>query len=481
MNLGITATQYIEQVKNGSLTVEEFTAKTIERINKVEGSIHAYISLNDNAISQAKQIDKKLKAKEKVGICLGMPISIKDNICTKGMKTTCASKVLENFVAPYDATVVSNLKSQDAIITGKTNLDEFAMGISTEFSYFGPSRNPWNTDYVPGGSSGGSAVSVSALECIASLGSDTGGSVRNPASFCSVVGLKPTYGLISRYGLISYANSIEQVGPIARTVEDTAFILNIISGIDARDNTTIDKGKVDYTKDLDAGVEGKQIGIISEMTGEGVDKQVSSATSKAISKLQDLGAECSEVSLDSVKYSVATYYTIAATEAGSNLARYDNIRYGFDFDVEGYEFNAYISKARKNFGPEVTRRMILGSFVPSAGYVGKYFLKALKVRSKIKSEIEQAFKKFDLLVAPTVPILPFKIGEKVDDPLSLYLLDINTIVANLSGIPAISVPYEIAHGLPIGMQLFANSMQEKTLLQAAHALEKTTNLPGVPI
>ena len=481
MNLGITISQYLEQIKNGSLTVEEFTAKTIEQINKVEGSVHAYISLNDNALSQAKQIDKKLKAKEKVGSCLGMPISIKDNICTKGMKTTCASKMLENFVAPYDATVVSNLKSQDAIITGKTNLDEFAMGISTEFSYFGPSKNPWNTDYVPGGSSGGSAVSVSALECMASLGSDTGGSVRNPASFCSVVGLKPTYGLVSRYGLISYANSIEQVGPMARTVEDTAFILNIISGIDSHDNTSFDSRKVDYTKDLDVGVEGKRIGIISEMTGEGVDKQVASATSKATSKLQELGAECSEVSLDSVKYYVATYYTIAATEAGSNLARYDNIRYGFDFDVEGYEYNAYISKARKNFGPEVTRRMILGSFVPSAGYVGKYFYKALKVRSKIKYEIEEAFKKFDLLIAPTIPILPFKIGEKIDDPLSLYLLDINTIVANLSGIPAISVPYEIAHGLPIGMQLFANLAQEKTLFEAAHALEKTTSLPGVPI
>jgi aspartyl-tRNA(Asn)/glutamyl-tRNA(Gln) amidotransferase subunit A len=481
MNIGITAKQYLEQVKSGSFTVEEFTAKTMEQIKKVESKLHAYISINDNAISQARQVDKKLKAKEKVGSCLGMPVSIKDNICTKGMKTTCASKTLENFVSPYDATVVSRLKSQDAIIMGKTNLDEFAMGISTEFSYFGPSRNPWNTDYVPGGSSGGSAVSVSALECMASLGSDTGGSVRNPASFCSVVGLKPTYGLVSRYGLVSYANSIEQIGPIARTVEDVAFILNIISGIDSHDNTTIDNGKVDYTKDLDVGIDGKRIGIISEMTGEGLDKQVSSATSRAISKLQDLGAKCSEISLDSVKYSVASYYTIASTEAGSNLARYDNIRYGFDFDTEGYEFNAYVSKARKNFGPEVTRRMILGAFVPSAGYVGKYFLKALKVRSMIKSQIEQAFKKFDLLFAPTVPILPFKIGEKVGDPLSLYLLDINTIVANLSGIPAISIPYEIADGLPIGMQLFSNSMQEKTLLQAAHALEKTTNLPGVLI
>jgi len=481
MNLGITATQYLQQIKDGSLTVEEFISKTMERIKKVEDKVHAYISLNEDAILQARQIDKKLQAKDKVGSCLGMPISIKDNICTKGMKTTCASKMLENFVAPYDATVVSNLKSQDAIITGKTNLDEFAMGISTEFSYFGPSKNPWNTDYVPGGSSGGSAVSVSALECIASLGSDTGGSVRNPASFCSVVGLKPTYGLVSRYGLISYANSIEQIGPMARTVEDTAFILNIISGIDNSDNTTIDKGATDYTKDLDFGIEGKKIGVISEMIGEGTDKQVASATERAISKLETLGAECDRVSLESVKYSVAVYYTIASTEAGSNLARYDNIRYGFDFGVEGYEFNTYLSKVRKNFGPEVTRRMILGAFVPSAGYLGKYFLKALKVRSKIKSEIDQAFKNFDLLIAPTSPVLPFRIGEKIDDPLSLYLLDINTIVANLSGIPAISLPYEIANGLPIGMQLFANHMQEKTLLQAARALETTTSLPGVPI
>ena len=481
MTLAISGAQYRQQIQNGSLSVEEFVAKTLERIKTVENTLHAYITVNENAISQARQIDKKLKSKEKVGSCLGMPVSIKDNICTKGMKTTCASKMLENFVSPYDATVVSKLKSQDTIITGKTNLDEFAMGITTEFSYFGPSKNPWNPDYVPGGSSGGSAVSVSALECMASLGSDTGGSVRNPASFCSVVGLKPTYGLISRYGLVSYANSIEQIGPIARTVEDVAFMLNIISGIDPNDNTTIDNSKEDYTKNLDVGVKGKKIGIISEMTGEGVDKEVSYATDKAISKFEELGAQCIEVSLDAIEYSIATYYTIAATEAGSNLARYDNIRYGFDFDTEGYEFNAYISKARKNFGPEVTRRMILGSFVSSAGYAGKYFLKAMKVKNKIKSQVQEAFKKFDLLIAPTSPVLPFKLGEKIDDPLSLYLLDINTIVANLSGIPAISVPYEIAHGLPIGIQLFANSLQEKTLLQTAYALEKTTNLPGVPI
>src|SRR3972149_474117 len=477
MSLGISVTQYLQQIKDGSISVEEYVAKTLERIEKVEKKVHAFISVNENALTQAKQIDKKLKAKEKIGSCLGMPISIKDNICTKGMKTTCASKLLEDFVAPYDATVVSKLKSEDAIIIGKANLDEFAMGSTTEFSYFGPTRNPWNTDYVPGGSSGGSGVSVSALECLASLGSDTGGSVRSPASFCSVVVLKPTYGLVSRYGLVSYANSIEQIGPLARTVEDAAFILNIISGRDPHDNTTLDNGTPDYTKDLDAGISGKKIGIISEMIGDGVDKDVAAATNRAVSKLQRLGAECIPISINSAVHSVAAYYTIASAEASSNLARYDNIRYGFNFDLEGYEFNAYISKVRSSFGPEVTRRMLLGAFVLSAGYYGKYYLKAQKVRSVIKSQLDEAFEKVDLLVASTMPILPFKIGEKIDEPLTLYLLDINTIIANLAGIPAISVPYELAHGLPIGIQFFANTMQEKLLLQAAYALHKTTNLP----
>src|SRR5690349_13555017 len=309
MTLAISISQYIQKLHNGEFSSEEFIAKTLERINKVEKNIHGFISINENALEQAKQIDKKIKTKEKVGSCCGMPISIKDNICTKNMKTTCASKMLEDFVAPYDATVVSKLRSEDAIIIGKTNLDEFAMGSTTEYSYFGPSRNPWNTDYVPGGSSGGSGVSVSALECIASLGSDTGGSVRSPASFCSVVGLKPTYGLVSRYGLVSYSNSIEQIGPIAKKVEDIAFILNLIAGKDQYDNTTSDNKNLDYTKDLCSGISGKKIGIISEMTGEGVDKDVLSATNRAISKLHELGAECTSVSLDSVQHSVAAYYT----------------------------------------------------------------------------------------------------------------------------------------------------------------------------
>ena len=481
MNLKISALEFIREVKSGNISAEDFMAKTMEHIQNIDGNLHAFLSLNEKAIDQAKVIDKKIKSGEKIGQCFGMPVSIKDNICIKDSKTTCASKMLENFVAPYDATVITKLKQQDAIFVGKVNLDEFAMGLTTEFSAYGPSKNPWNVDYVPGGSSGGSAVSVSAFECVASLGSDTGGSVRNPASFCSTVGFKPTYGLISRYGLISYANSIEQIGPLTRTVEDTAFMLNLISGIDPNDNTTIDNHNEDYLKDIDSGIEGRKIGIIKEMIGEGIDSNVLSATKNAISKLEGMGAICEEISLDMVKYSVAAYYTITATEAGSNLARYDNLRYGYDFSVEGYEFNSYIEKARKKLGPEVTRRMILGGFVPSAGHAGKYFLKALKVKNKLTRQINEAFKKFDLLIAPTVPVLPFKIGEKIDDPVALFLIDINTVTANLTGKPAISIPYAISDGLPIGIQLIGNSMNDKLVLQAARALEKTVKLPEVPI
>jgi len=481
MNLKISALDYIQQVQNGDISAEDFMSETLDRIKKVDDTLHAFLSVNDDAIEQAKTIDKKIKSGDKVGACYGMPISIKDNMCIKGSKTTCASKMLENFVAPYDATVITKLKQQDAVFVGKVNMDEFAMGLTTEFSAFGPSKNPWNTDCIPGGSSGGSAVSVSAFECLASLGSDTGGSVRNPASFCSVVGYKPTYGLISRYGLISYANSIEQIGPLTRTVKDTAFMLNMICGLDSNDNTTVDNNSEDYLSGIDSGIEDKKIGIIKEMIGDGTDPAVLSATKDAIAKLESLGAICEEISLDMVKYSVAAYYTITATEAGSNLARYDNLRYGYDFPVEGYEFNSYIAKARRKFGPEVTRRMIIGGFVPSAGHAGKYFLKAMKVKSKLTKEVNEAFQKFDLLIAPTVPILPFNIGEKIDDPVALFLVDINTVTANLTGKPAISVPYAISNGLPIGMQLFANSMDDKLLLQAAHALEQTVKLPEVPI
>ena len=475
MDLKISALDFANKAQNGDISVEDFIASTLERIHKVDDKLHAFLTVNEEAINQAREIDKKIKSGQNIGACFGMPISIKDNLCIKGTKTTCASKMLEEFVAPYDATVISKLKQQDAIFIGKANLDEFAMGLTTEFSGYGPSKNPWNTDYVPGGSSGGSAVSVAAYECVASLGSDTGGSVRNPASFCSVVGYKPTYGLISRYGLISYANSIEQIGPLTRTVKDAAFLLNMITGLDPNDNTTI-SSEEDYLHGIDDGIEGKKIGIIKEMIADGTDPNVASATKDAVLKLEKLGAICEEVSIDMVKYSVAAYYTITATEAGSNLARYDNLRYGYKFPVEGYEFNSYISKARTRFGPEVTRRMIIGGFVPSAGHAGKYFLKALKVKSKLTKEIAETFKKFDLLIGPTVPILPFKIGEKIEDPVALFLVDINTVTANLTGRPAISVPFGLSRGLPIGMQLIADSGNDKLLLRAARALESTVSI-----
>ena len=481
MNLKISALEFINEVKNGNISAEDFVSATIDRIKNIDEKLHAFLQVNLKAVEQASQVDKKIRSGEKVGACFGMPISIKDNICIKHSKTTCASKMLENFVAPYNATVISKLKEQDAVFVGKTNLDEFAMGLTTEFSAYGPSRNPWNTDYVPGGSSGGSAVSVSAFECVASLGSDTGGSVRNPASFCSTIGYKPTYGLISRYGLISYSNSIEQIGPITRTVKDTAFLLNILSGLDPNDNTTIDNDKDDYLSGIDSGIEGKKIGLIKEMIEEGVDPDILSITNAAVSKLEGLGAVCEDVSIDMVKYSVASYYTISATEAGSNLARYDNLRYGYDFPVEGFEFNSYISKVRSKFGPEVIRRMILGGFVPSTGHAGKYFLKALKVKNKLTKEVNEVFKKFDYLIAPTVPILPFKIGEKIDDPVALFQIDINTVMSNLTGIPSISVPFALSNGLPVGMQLLAKQNEDKSLLQAARSLETTVQLPEVPI
>jgi len=481
MNLNTSILKYIEDVKSGSFTVEEFTSTTLQRIKDVDDDVHAYLSLNESAINDAKLIDQKISSGEKVGQCYGFPISIKDNICITNTKTTCASKILENFVAPYTATVVNRLQNEDAIITGKTNLDEFAMGLTTEFSAFGATKNPWNLKYVPGGSSGGSAASVAANECLASLGSDTGGSVRNPASFCSVVGLKPTYGLISRYGLISYANSIEQIGPMTKTVKDSAFLLNIIAGQDINDDTTIDNKNPNYLQGIEDGIEGKKIGIIKEMTSEGLSSEVSGATKEAIHDFETLGASCEEVSIPTIPYTVAAYYTITSTEAGSNLARYDNIRYGYDFESEGYEYNSYISKSRTKFGPEVTRRIILGGFVPSAGHAGKYFLKALKVKSKLISEVNDAFGNFDFLISPTAPVQPFQFGEKIDDPVTLMLLDYNTVTANLTGRPAISVPYRVVNGLPIGMQIMANNLEEQLLLQSAFALESKTQLPEVPL
>ncbi len=481
MDLSISALNYVNGVKSGDFTAEEFAAATIEQINKYDEKLHAYLDVYDTILKQARAIDEKIKTGKDVGACYGMPISVKDNICIRDARTTCASKMLEDYVSPYDATVISRLRDQDAILVGKTNMDEFAMGLTTEFSAYGPSRNPWNTEYVPGGSSGGSAVAVAARQCIASLGSDTGGSVRNPASFCGVVGYKPTYGMISRYGLISYANSIEQIGPLTRTVEDAAFLLNVISGYDPNDTTTIDEKNIDYLDGIDAGADGMTFGVIKEMVSGDVDDDVAASTRRAASSLESMGAQCQEISLGMVDYSVAAYYTITSTEAGSNLARYDNLRYGYNLPMEGYEFKAYISKARSEFGPEVTRRMILGGFVPSAGYAGRYFLKALKVKNRLAREVNRAFESVDMMLSPTVPIRPFKLGSKIDDPVSLFLVDMNTVTANMTGCPAISVPFDIVDGLPVGIQIMGHTMDDKRVLQAACALQSAAKMPEVPL
>ena len=437
--------------------------------------MNAFITVNKNAIEQARSLDRKIRDGKDAGPLAGVAVGIKDNISTKGIRTTCASKMLDNYVPPYDATVVKQLQDAGAVIVGKVNLDEFAMGSTTEFSRHGPTRNPWDTSRVPGGSSGGSAASVAALECAVSLGSDTGGSVRCPASFCSVVGLKPTYGLVSRFGLVSYANSLEQVGPVGRTVADVASVLDVISGFDERDHTTA-AGKQSYGAGKKRPL---RVGLVKEFI-EGADEQVSKIIYDAVNTLAKEGCKCEEASLPSVKYALASYYTIAMAEASSNLARYDNMRYGFDASPDGYEWNSYFSHTRGNFGEEVKRRIITGSYVLSSGYYGKYYLKAQQVRSIIRKELKSLFGKFDVLAGPTMPILPFKIGEKLDDPLKMYLVDVDTVVANLAAVPAISVPAGFAAGLPVGLQLMADEFCEQTLFDAAGVFESAANVRGSP-
>jgi aspartyl-tRNA(Asn)/glutamyl-tRNA(Gln) amidotransferase subunit A len=465
-------------VRNRDFSAEEYVHQILERIEKVEPKVGAFVTVNKGAIEQARALDKRIRDGEKAGPLAGVSVSIKDNICTKGIRTTCASKMLDAYVPPYDATVVQRLQDAGAIVVGKVNLDEFAMGSTTEFSRHGPTRNPWDISRVPGGSSGGTAASVAAMECALSLGSDTGGSVRCPASFCSVVGLKPTYGLVSRYGLVSYANSLEQVGPAARTVADVAAALSAIAGFDERDHTTVPRSK-SYAVDNDESKKPLRVGLVKEFV-EGADEQVSKIIYNACDILQRQGCTCEEASLPSARYALASYYTIAMAEASSNLARYDNIRYGFDMSPEGYEWNAYFAKARSNFGEEVKRRIITGSYVLSSGYYGKYYLKAQQARSVLRKELKSLFKKYDVLAGPTMPILPFRIGEKVDDPLKMYLADIDTVVANLSGMPAISVPagFSSPSNLPVGLQLMADEFGEQTLLDAAHLFEGAAGVKG---
>lgn len=472
----LDSAQVATGIKNRDFSAEEYIQQLLERIERVELKVNAFVTVTGSiALDKARQLDRRIKDGEQVGQLAGVALGVKDNICVKGTLTTCASRMLNNYVPPYDATVVSRLFEAGAILIGKTNLDEFAMGSTTEFSSKGPTRNPWDIARVPGGSSGGSAASVAALECAVSLGSDTGGSVRCPASFCSVVGLKPTYGLVSRYGLVSYANSLEQIGPFGRTVADVTAMLNVIAGLDDRDNTTVES-KQRYS----AGTERPlRIGVVREFT-EGADPEVTKIVYSSADKLEAMGCKCEQVSVGSVEYALASYYTIATAEASSNLARYDNMRYGFEMSPEGYEWNSYFAKARSNFGEEVKRRIIVGSYVLSSGYYGKYYLKAQQVRSILKRELKALFKQYDALIGPTMPILPFKIGEKLDDPLKMYLVDVDTVVANLTGMPAISVPAGFAGNLPVGVQIMADNFQEQTILDSAYMLEKAIGAQRSP-
>ena len=470
--------QVIQGIKSREFSVEEYISQIFERIEKVEPKINAFVTLNkEEGLNRARRLDKKIREGEQNGPLAGVAFSIKDNICTKGMKTTCASKMLESYIPAYDATVIKRLMTADAIIIGKANLDEFAMGSTTEYSRHGPTRNPWDISRVSGGSSGGSAASVAAREVAASLGSDTGGSVRCPASFCSVVGLKPTYGLVSRFGLVSYANSLEQIGPVGRTVSDVVSILNVIAGSDENDHTTTTKdSKPAYSLKERNGL---RVGLVMEFV-KGADSAVSKMIYKAADILEKQDCNCEEVSLPSVQYALASYYTIATAEASSNLARYDNIRYGFDMNPEGYEWNSYFARARSNFGEEAKRRIIVGSYVLSSGYYGKYYMKAHQARSLLKHEMENLFQRYDVLIGPTMPILPFKIGERIDDPLKMYLVDIDTVVANLTGMPAISVPAGFAGGLPVGLQIIADQFAEQTLLDVAYSFEQAAKVQRSP-
>ena len=473
----LTAVEVADKIRNQELSAEEYVASVMDRTLKVDEKIHAFITFTrEKALRKAREIDEKARKGEELGLLSGVAVAVKDNMCIAGVRTTCSSHMLRDFIPPYDATVIQKLNSQDGVIIGKTNMDEFAMGTTTETSYFGATRNPWNLDKVPGGSSGGSAAAIIAEEATAALGSDTGGSIRCPASYCSAVGLKPTYGLVSRYGLISYANSLEQIGPITRRVSDCALLLSVIGGHDALDSTSASLPQKDYTVSLRDDIEGLRIGLPVDFFGEGVEDEVKRAVWDAIHVMEDLGAVYEEVSLPSMSYALAAYYIVAMSEASSNLARYDGLRYGHRSEHdEGDWSKVYAEDRRVGFGAEVRRRVILGTYALSAGYYDQYYLKALKVRTIIRKDFERALKEFDVLVGPTMPVLPFGFGEKIDDPLTLYMCDILTVSANLTGYPAISIPCGFKKELPVGLQIIGKPFGEDTILQAAHAFEQNTN------
>lgn len=472
--------ELVSKIQNKEISCEEVVSYYIKNIKEKEDDINAFISLQEEkALKKAKELDEKIKKDDKVGKLAGIPIAIKDNLCTNGVNTTCASKMLEDFVPPYDATVIKQLQQEDAILIGKTNLDEFAMGSSTENSAFKITKNPIDKSRVPGGSSGGSAAAVGSGMVPLALGSDTGGSIRQPASFCGIVGMKPTYGLVSRFGLIAFGSSLDQIGPFSMTVEDNAYLLNILSGEDDLDGTTAKNLEVkDYTLGIDSGIKGMKIGMPVEfMEEEGLDEEIKEAIFKDIKALKELGAEVEEFSLPSTKDGLAPYYIISSAEASSNLARFDSIRYGYR--AENYDsIEDLVEKSRsEGFGKEVKRRIMLGTYALSSGYYDAYYNKAQKFRAKLKEDFKEAFKKYDIIMGPVSPILPFKIGERCQDPTAMYLADIYTININLATVPALSMPGgKSKEGLPIGVQLIGDVFTEDKIYKVAYALEKKLNL-----
>jgi len=473
----LTIHELQEKIKNGDVSATQITESVFSRIDAVEERVHSYIRLiKDEAFAAAAKADENIK-KGDIKPLTGIPVALKDIVCTKGITTTCGSHILHNFIPPYNATVVEKLKDAGAVFVGKTNMDEFAMGSSTETSYFGPTRNPWDMERIPGGSSGGSATAVAADECIASIGADTGGSIRQPAALCGVVGMKPTYGRVSRFGLIAFASSLDQIGPFTKDVEDCAIMMNVLAGYDSKESTSVDIEVPDYRQFVGRDIKGWKIGIPKEYFVDGIDPEVNAAIKKAITVIEQSGGQCVDISLPHTQYSVATYYIIAPAEASSNLARYDGVRYGFRSADVRELLEMYRTTRMQGFGAEVKRRIMIGTYALSAGYYDAYYKKASQVRALIKRDFEEAFKKCDVILTPTTPTPAFKIGEKTDDPLQMYLSDIFTISTNLAGIPGISVPCGFTSGgLPIGVQFLAGHFEEGKLIQVASAYERNAKI-----
>lgn len=473
--LDLTALELGKKIKAGEITSPQATEAVIKQIKAVEEQVHSYVTLDEEgAMKRAKEVQAQIEAGTLTGPLAGVPAAIKDNMCTKGMRTTCSSKILENFVPTYTAEAVLNLEKAGAVILGKTNMDEFAMGSTTETSAYGVTRNPWNTEHVPGGSSGGSCAAVAANECFYALGSDTGGSIRQPSSFCGVTGIKPTYGTVSRYGLIAYGSSLDQIGPVAKDVSDCAAILEAISSHDLKDSTSMARTDCDFTSALKDDVKGMKIGIPSSYFGEGLDEEVRAAILKAADILKEKGAIVENFDLGLVDYAIPAYYVIASAEASSNLSRFDGVKYGYRTkEYEGLH-NMYKKTRSEGFGPEVKRRIMLGSFVLSSGYYDAYYLKALRTKALIKKEFDKAFAKYDLILAPASPDTAPKLGASLSDPLKMYLGDIYTISVNLAGLPGMTVPCGMdSKGLPIGMQLIGDCFKEKNIIRAGYAFECT--------